>query len=412
MVADVAPNSGDEIIISDGEVRILRCIDSTGKQIWEFDGNWLMHLTSVAAISFNVNLDFPVLAIGNPDGKLCCLNASTSEELWTKNIIKIEWGSPVWADLDGDGQDELIAATEFDGITAFNADGAVLWTYREDADGNPVVVGCPITAKDVDGDGKSEVFAVDRWGPLSLSHDGELLWHQRSGNEFISGVEVTDIDGDGKYDVFCASQDDNLVYRIDAENGNIIWNVPMLSKCDVYPNSYYPTGDLNKDGKSEVIVCDKDGNVYCINSSGKKLWTFTTPKPIHASAALADIDGDGNLDVIITSGDHFVYVLGAEGDLKGKYEEDRRLMAPATIADVNKNGRKDILFGGSGRKLNSISVSDKMTSEETEFLSEIEGSNKNKAKEIFSLFNKGGFELAKNPDFPFEQVIFGSAGIV
>jgi len=53
-----------------------------------------------------------------------------------------------------------------------------------------------------------------------------------------------------------------------------------------------------------------------------------------------------------------------------------------------------------------------MTSEETEFLSEIEGSNKNKAKEIFSLFNKGGFELAKNPDFPFEQVIFGSAGIV
>ena len=82
------------------------------------------------------------------------------------------------------------------------------------------------------------------------------------------------------------------------------------------------------------------------------------------------------------------------------------------MLDVNKNERKDILFGGSGRKLNSISVSDKMTSEETEFLSEIEGSNKNKAKEIFSLFNKGGFELAKNPDFPFEQVIFGSAGIV
>ncbi|HIA65407.1 TPA: hypothetical protein EYN98_04955 [Candidatus Poribacteria bacterium] len=92
LVADVAPNSGDEIIISDGEVRILRCIDSTGKQIWEFDGNWLMHLTSVAAISFNVNLDFPVLAIGNPDGKLCCLNASTSEELWTKNISKDRMG--------------------------------------------------------------------------------------------------------------------------------------------------------------------------------------------------------------------------------------------------------------------------------------------------------------------------------
>ena len=236
LVADVTPNPSDEIIISDGEARILRCIDSTGKQIWEYDGNWLMRLISVAAISFNTNPGFPVLAIGNPDGKLCCLNASTGEELWTKNIGKIEWGSPSWTDLDGSGQDELIAATEFDGITAFKADGTILYT----------------------------------------------------------------------------------------------------------------------------MVLER-----------------------------------GNLDVIVTSGDHFVYVLGAEGNLKGKYKEGRRLMAPATIADINKNGKKDILFGSSGRKLNSISISDKMTRENTNFLSEIESSSKNKTKVTFPLFDKGGFKLAK-----------------
>ena len=50
---------------------------------------------------------------------------------------------------------------------------------------------------------------------------------------------------------------------------------------------------------------------------------------------------------------------------------------------------------GSGRKLNSISISDKMTKEDTNFLSEIESSSKNKTKETFPLFDKGGFELAK-----------------
>lgn len=50
---------------------------------------------------------------------------------------------------------------------------------------------------------------------------------------------------------------------------------------------------------------------------------------------------------------------------------------------------------GSGRKLNSISISDKMTKEDTNFLSEIESSSKNKTKGTFPLFDKGGFELAK-----------------
>ena len=50
---------------------------------------------------------------------------------------------------------------------------------------------------------------------------------------------------------------------------------------------------------------------------------------------------------------------------------------------------------GRGRKLNSISISDKMTKEDTNFLSEIESSSKTKQRELSLSLDKGGFELAK-----------------
>lgn len=64
-------------------------------------------------------------------------------------------------------------------------------------------------------------------------------------------------------------------------------------------------GDLDKDGKREIIVGGVDGKVYAVRSDGSVMWTFDTTGPINARApragksridsapAAGDLDNDG-----------------------------------------------------------------------------------------------------------------------
>ncbi len=115
LVADVCSNPGKETIISDSEVRKLRCIDAEGKQIWEFSGNWKKRLPTTAALSFKSGQPYPVLVVGNGDGTLTCVNASNGTQIWKKSVGSITWGTALWTDLDGDGLDEIVAGTEDSG---------------------------------------------------------------------------------------------------------------------------------------------------------------------------------------------------------------------------------------------------------------------------------------------------------
>jgi len=54
LVADICVESGNEIIISDSEVRSLRCISSAGKQIWELAAGWKKRLSSAASLSLKI----------------------------------------------------------------------------------------------------------------------------------------------------------------------------------------------------------------------------------------------------------------------------------------------------------------------------------------------------------------------
>lgn len=143
----------------------------------------------------------------------------------------------------------------------------------------------------------------------------------------------------------------------------------------------------------EVIACDDNGNVYCLNSQGQHLWTFLTPKPVHTAATVADLEKTGQLSVIVTSGDHSLYVLNADGNLVGRYKEERRLIAPATVADIHNDGKMRLLFGGSGCKLNCISVAKSIPIEgDTTSAAQVQVLNTSKVEETYPLLEGGDFE--------------------
>lgn len=356
LVADVCPNPGKEIIISDSEVRKLRCIDATGKQIWEFSGNWKKRLPTAAALSFKTGHDFPALVIGNGDGSLTCVNATSGTLVWQEPVGSITWGNALWTDLDGDGQHEIVAGTTDKGIHALNAAGKKIWEFSVFSASRPVTLLAPLAAADIDADGKSEIFAVDKAGPFCLNADGTLRWSLQTGDEFESAPTLADADRDGQPEFYCAALKDQLFYSINALNGEVNWRYPTLTGGKIYSGSSIAVGDLDEDGIAEIVYGDADGYVYCLSAAGELYWYFPTRKRVHAAASLGDVDGDGVIEVLVASGDHSLYCLNADGFPEWRYAADLRLIYSPTISDVDNDGKTDILICGSDRKLRCLAL--------------------------------------------------------
>ena len=356
LVADVCEAPGNEVILSDSEARRLRCVDCRGQQLWEYDGGWKKRLTSAATLSMTARQGHGTLVVANSDGTLCSVDAATGDELWRRDVGSITWGAAIWADLDGDGRDEVVAGTERRGIVALDANGEALWTYTGPKGKKAIVVHCPIATADVDADGRAEVFAAAQFGPLCVNGDGSLRWETLTGDEFKSAVVIADADRDGAPELYGSSAHDNATYRLDARTGDLVWRATMVGGADVYPSSCLCVGDVTGDGVDEIVAADDHGYVYCFAHDGQTRWVFPTAKRTHAAASLGDVDGDGAVEVLVASGDHYLYCVDAHGLLEWKYAADRRLIYAPTIADVDDDGTTDVLFCGSDHTLRCLTL--------------------------------------------------------
>jgi len=72
-------------------------------------------------------------------------------------------------------------------------------------------------------------------------------------------------------------------------------------------------GDIDGDGKLEIVVGSNDDKLYALNGEdGSVLWSYTTGGDIVSSPALGDIDGDGKLEIVVGSNDDKLYALNGE----------------------------------------------------------------------------------------------------
>ena len=355
VVADIHPAPGLETVLSDSEARTLVCIDAAGQRLWEFDGGWTRRMPSPASVSWTARTGSATLIVANSDGKVCCIDGATGTRLWDRQVGTVTWGTAIWADLDGDGQDEAVIGTENAGIHALESDGTPVWACTE-LEGRPLGVQSPIAAADIDGDGTAEIFALDLWGPVCLAGDGTVRWRSTTGDEFLGAPVVADADNDGVPELYCASRNSNALHRFNAVTGFHEWAVAMVGEADTYPSSSTAVGDLDQDGQLEIVAADALGHVYCLTPSGAERWRFATEKPAHAAPSLGDVDGDGDIEVLVASGDHSLYCLNSRGDLEWRYPTKLRLMYPATIADVDSDGKTEILVCGGDHILRCLTL--------------------------------------------------------
>jgi hypothetical protein len=212
------------------------------------------------------------------------------------------------ADMDADSISEAVVLTQNmnevapkDGkvwlVKVNSTARTILWSRETGGDARSAAIG------DVNGDGRKEIVAVSSGGVYIFDRDGnELNKFAIKNNPDIPSI--WDIDNNSVNEVLIASSEDNRIYII--SNGTTL-------------NEFYAEritgnlalGDVNSDGKLELAGGDLYGNMYIWDNTGRVIEKRNIARKYDyfTSAIIADLEGDGNKEIILgnKNGNIFVY---------------------------------------------------------------------------------------------------------
>ncbi|GIV80536.1 MAG: hypothetical protein KatS3mg050_4930 [Litorilinea sp.] len=268
----------------------------------------------------------------------------------------VEHSSPTLADLDGDGQPEiLIGTTRINGsngqrnrnavLAAVRGNGTLLWSRTLDA-----AINSSPAVGDINGDGRPEVV-VSTGGDVGDRHTHSYLMAlDRNGNELwrfafvdhgpqdgypdgaFGSPTLCDLEGDGDLEIVLGSWDQRI-YVMD-HNGNPVWynlnRPPGMAPGPGYYNadSIWSTAactDLNGDGSAEIIIgaditgggilpdgtrTENGGFLYIFDRFGNVLVRRFLPEAIFSSPAVGDLDNDGRPEIVTGTGWYWWNQLG------------------------------------------------------------------------------------------------------
>ncbi len=257
--------------------------------------------------------------------------------------------SPVIADLDGDGDAEVVCETKNGSVYVFDHNGNILPGWPKTGLGE-VAYSTPAVA-DLDGDNHLEIIAAVRESVYVWRDNGEKFpgdWPFYAGSYTTPSPAVGDLNKDGTLEIVCASL--YKVYVLEPDGSPMSgWEEGRSAYLDLgYGNASSPViGDIIDDDCLEVVISGKN-YLYAWDCHGDPLpgWPIKF-KGSWSSPALGDIDGDGEVEIIVGSGEKNVYAFHSDGSLLEGFPLitwDVVNNSPA-IGDLDGDGDMEIVAG-------------------------------------------------------------------
>lgn len=286
--------------------------------------------------------------------------------------------APVVADLDADGDLEILVGTFDMRVYAWHHDGTPVdgWPqFVYDTVWSSPVVG------DLDNDGLPEVIvgvdshldpyhnSINGGALYVFNHDGTLFGNfPKYFNEiFTSSPALADLNGDGYLDIvigggrYYGSSDGYKVHVLD-RFGNYLPGWPKATGDSVTGSP--AVADIDNDGDLEIAVGSRDTKLYAWHHTGALVDGFPmTPKISNGtvypkySVTAADLDGatqpNGKLELFLRSGWEVVVVDSAGRQITydgtsgtDPYRTAYTLSAIPSISDIDSDGKLEMVAGG------------------------------------------------------------------
>lgn len=298
-------------------------------------------------ISFSFACQSKTIDIGNATFSYTLLNVGAGESMISA------------FDFDSDGHQDVIVSNYSDNnIVAYQGDGKgnLIETSHYSAGERPT----DMSASDINNDGYIDVIIANH----ETSYITLLYGDGRGGFKYAPHspidinvkphphvVQLKDLNGDNKVDLIVDSRTHKgLRVLVGLGNGKFKKQGQLI---DVGGDPYlgFATGDINGDGKLDLVTPNQRDIGIVLNTSADKLsFSLKRLAPFESPFAveLAEMTGDGKLDLIVASRGSLITII--PGDGQGSFFEEKKILIKTSsgakqiaVGDINGDGIKDAL---------------------------------------------------------------------
>ncbi|HEX6790585.1 MAG TPA: C25 family cysteine peptidase [Candidatus Krumholzibacteria bacterium] len=345
-------SNGDEVVDGDQQGVTWGVLSSQGS---DFIG-------PAALVEIDGTPGFEIAAAAYSSKQVFCFQGDgTVMAGWPRPTVDLVRAGVVIGDIDGNGSPEIVAVDQEAYLYAWHANG----TEVIDGDANPATDGVfkrlPDTDQwqyqmpalaDIDNDGKEEIIIATQDKKLYVFNEtggNEPGWPLALPNYAGGGVAVGDVDNNGDLEIVVTVRSSGDVICLH-HNGTELWHT--WTNNNLFFNPSPSLADITGDGKLEAFVPASNGRLYAIQYDGSYApgWPvyYSTKTYTESSAVIADINGDGSVDVLLGDEGRFINAWSSTGGLLDGFPLvlGDAVRGTPTVTDLDKDGKVDIVAVG------------------------------------------------------------------
>ena len=356
------PVSGLGWLTANDVVVTLRCnypgvtiIDSTASFGTMYAGTTLLNnsqpfkFQTVASLP-SEPIPFEFVARANQDGAYpynkaipLSIPLSLIQAGWPYNVGGATNTSPILADLNNDGQKEIIFSGQGGNISVLKKDGSTMYPGFPVAT-NSTVIGS-MAMGNINGDANREFVAcLQSNNILCVNDQGVQKWSVPAGGTLRNGPIIAHPNAATDNKVIAITQ--NGILNVLNGDGTPFANFPAtLSGAFLAPPAI---GDLNGDGNNEIVVVSLNGALNAVSlTTGQNLSGFPVTLEGGGSqngVTIANLDGDTQPEILVASSNGgYLYALNHDGSVLFHKNIGTQMKTSPVVADINNDGSKEII---------------------------------------------------------------------